>query len=241
MKKIFPSLLLLIYLDSANATGIQKLQAYFGPSFFQYTLSSDQFAADQPNSTGQAYLLNYSYQNEDSLLEHRFSLLNSSHNLSVPSSLSPSSIRTTQTKLNYKMVSSRENFNLGAGYSFYKNKTDETTPNILISSSESQAIDLFLERYVWHKSNLAVQIFADFELPFIKKELGTNTGFNPRSYTVHLGYTAKYLFNDVWSVVQRSEYTFDSTRFDGSGNRGTLNAKEKSQRFQFLLGAGYDF
>lgn len=241
MKKIFSSLLLLICINSANAASIQKLQVCFGPSFFQYTLKSDQFAADQPNSAGQAYLFNYSYRDEASPLEHRLSLLNSKHNLSVPSTLSPRSIRVTQTVLNYKLVLSRENFNLGAGYSFYKNKADETTPNILISNSEFQAIDLFTERSVWHRSNLAVQVFAELELPFIKKELGTNTGFNPRSYTVHLGYTAKYLFNDVWSVVQRSEYTFDSTRYDGSGNRGTLNAKEKSQRFQFLLGAGYDF
>lgn len=233
--------LLLLNFELAHAEATHKLQLYYGPSLFDYNLESDQFTAQQPTATGYAYMLNYSYQNDESTIEHRFSLLKSIHDLSVPASLSPSSINTSQTRLNYKLVATAEKNSAGIGYSFYKIMTDETTPNILLSSSESQAIDLFIERSVWHKSNLSVNIFADLELPFIKKELGTNTGFNQRSYSVHLGYAAKYLLNDVWSVVQKSEYTYDTTSYDGQGNRGTLNAKEKSQRFQFLLGAGYDF
>lgn len=242
MKKIFLLLsLLLLNFELAHADATHKLQIYYGPSLFDYNLDSDQFKNQQPSVTGSAYMLNYTYQDDKSTIEHRFSLLKSTHNLSVPVSLSPSSINTIQTRLNYKLVIEAEQNSAGIGYSFYKNMTDETTPNILLSSSESQVIDFFIERSVWHNSNLSVHIFADLELPFIKKELGTNSGFNQRSYTVHLGYAAKYLVNDVWSVVQKTEYTYDATSYDGQGNRGTLNAKEKSQRFQFLLGAGYDF
>lgn len=242
MKNIFLCLLLLgLNQATAQAAAEQKLQVYYGPSLFKYNLSSEQFSAEQPIASGQAYQINYSRQNYESTAEHRFSLLNSSHNITAPSSLSPSAIKTSQTKLNYKFILSTENYNVGGGYSFYKVKADDTTPNILLSNSESHALDLFIEHSVWHKSDFSVHLFADLELPFIRKELGTNTGFNQTSYNVHLGYQAKYLLNDVWSIVQLSEYAVDSTSYDGQGNRGTLNAKEKYERFQFLIGAGYDF
>ncbi|MES2801971.1 MAG: hypothetical protein V4654_05725 [Bdellovibrionota bacterium] len=241
MKKIFLFLLLVFKIDYVQATAIHKVQIYYGPSLFKYSLDSDQFNAQQPIAAGQAYAISYSYQDFESTTQHRFSLLKSNHNISVPASLSPSSIHTDQTKLNYKFIAAKENYNVGAGYSFYKVTADETAPNILLSSSESHAIDFYIERSVWHKSDLAVHIFADFELPFIKKELGTNTGFNQHSYNIQLGYVAKYLLNDVWSIAHKSEYSIESTSYDGQGNRGTLNAKEKSEKFQFLLGAGYDF
>ncbi len=242
MKKIFLfSLLLTFNFNLAQANTVHKLQAFYGASLFKYSLASDQFNAEQPISAGNAFLLNYTYQNDESTQEHRVSLANANHKLSVPSSLTPSSINSQQTKLNYKLVANLENINVGAGYSFNKITAGETTPNILIASSELHAINLFIEKNVWHQSNLSVHVFTDLELPFIKKELTSNTGFNQNSYNIHLGYVAKYLLNDIWSILQKSEYSFESTSYDGQGSRGTLNAEEKFQRFQFLLGAGYDF
>ena len=241
MKKIVLILLLAFNADLAQAITAHQLQAYYGPSLFKYSLHSDQFSAKQPMAAGQAYALNYSYQDANSTTAHRFALLQSSHKISVPNSLSPSSINSHQTKINYKFVTTFEKFNIGAGYSFYKFTADTTTPNILLNSSESHAIDFYLEKSIYHKSDLAVHIFADIELPFIRKELDANTGFNQTSYIIHFGYAAKYLLNDAWSIIQKSEYSLDTTSYDGQGNRGTLNAKEISERFQFLLGAGYDF
>lgn len=233
--------LLFIKTETVYAEAAQTLQVFYGVSLFEYNLESDQFKANQPMATGQAYMVNYSYQNTESPMEHRFSIFKSAHDLSAPTSLSPSTINATQTHANYKIITTGEQTRIGFGYSFYKMQADETSPNILLTNSESQAIDLYVERSIWHKFNLSVSTFADLELPFIKKEFGTNSGFNQHSYTLHLGYNAKYLFTESWSVVQKSEYIFDSTSYDGQGSRGTLNAKEKSQKFQFLLGAGYDF
>lgn len=241
--KTLTTFLLLFLLNSEMlyAAPLKKLQVYYGPSLFKYTLNSDQFEAQIPLTTGQTYAINYAYQENDSVIDHRLEWQQSNHELSVPSSLTPSTIKARLIKVNYKAVSTGEKTNFGAGYSFYKLAADETTPNIILESYESHNLDLYAERKVWHESDLAVLLFADFEIPFIKKEIGTNTGFNPSSYSLHAGYVAKYLLNDAWSILQKTEYTFDSTTFDGQGNRGTLNAKEKTDRFQFLLGAGYDF
>lgn len=224
-----------------HAAPLQQLQVYYGSSLFKYKLSSDQFRATKPITAGSAFAIDYSYQDADSPTSHRFSLFQSSHNFSVPASLSPSSINSRQTKLNYKFVTTSDLFNFGVGYSFYRFEADATTPNTILNSSESHAVDLYLEKNIYDKSDLKFNLFSDLELPFIRKEYQNNTGYNQVSYIVHLGYNLKYVLNDAWSIQQKSEYVIDVASYDGQGNRGTLNAKEVSERFQFMLGAGYDF
>lgn len=241
LKPLHLTLLLSINCCVAFADSTQKLQAYFGASLFKYNLTSEQFGADQPMNDGQAYRINYSYQKHDSRNEHRLSWFNTSHDIPVPASLTPSNINYSQTKLNYRYVLNTDMINYGLGYSFQKVEAGATTPNILIGSFEAHTVTAYLEKTVLQKYDFSLQLFAALKLPVSRKELGTNTGFNQTSYTSQFGYIAKYLLNDAWSVVQETEYSLTTTSFDGQGNRGTLNAKEKNQNITILVGAGYDF
>ena len=239
-KPLLP-ILILMNCSWAFAESSQSLQAYFGASSFKYNLSSEQFSVDQPMNNGQAVRINYSRQNFNSNTEHRLGWFKTENEISVPASLSPSVVNYRQSKLQYRYIINSELLGYGAGYSFQKVDAGTTTPNMLIGSYEAHSVAAFIERTVWHKSDFSFQLFASLELPVIRKELGTNTGFNQSSFTTDIGYAAKFLLNESWSIVQTSEYSLTTTSFDGQGNRGTLNAKEKHQYINILLGAGYDF
>ncbi|MCO5142262.1 MAG: hypothetical protein M9962_04135 [Oligoflexia bacterium] len=144
-------------------------------------------------------------------------------------------------ELNPKMYfSNSSDYYLLLGYRFYSRSSEHSTPNELISSLNSHSVLFGLggKEEIGNRFYLEGKLKAS--VPFDYKEKQASSGSYRQSFRMtpelHLVKRFENLFLSIGT-----EYNFSWTKFNGSGARGTIDAKEIENEIRVPLGVGWKF
>lgn len=198
------------------------------PGLQSNNLEGTGFTASNGPSTGSGIGVGLGWQQANSSVQ--LSYQSSSYKVTTPTGITPTQVTSTFERglINFSRAGAEaaQDLNYGLGFEYRSRRTDETSPNVLMSNNVLAGPRLEVSYIKSLDQVIRYSAGVGLFVPIFMEEFGTKTGSYRFSFNPDLALGLIYQVNHFIDFSAGVQAFYSTVAYSGTGGRGVTNALE---------------